>query len=64
MKFDGQVLRTYNTDEFQYVDDLYNTMQKITLNLAVGGDFFSNLDESNIPNESYLVVDWVKVYNK
>ena len=64
MKLDGNTVKTYDTSEFEYVDDLFSKMQRITLNLAVGGDFFSNLDETLIPNESYLVVDWVKVFKK
>lgn len=64
MKLDGQVIKTYNVDEFGYVDDLFDTSQKIVLNLAVGGDFFASLEESKIPDESYLVVDWVKVFKQ
>ena len=64
MKFDGQVLRTYGVNEFQYVDDMFNKQQKIVLNLAVGGDFFQNLNTNAIPDESFLIVDWVKVYKR
>jgi len=64
MKFDGQILRTYGVNEFKYVDDLFNKREKIVLNLAVGGDFFQNLNEGQIPDESFMVVDWVKVFKR
>lgn len=64
MKFDGKIVQTYTVEEFEYVDDLYSKSQKVVLNLAVGGDFFQNLVENEIPNDSYLIVDWVKVFKK
>lgn len=64
MKLDGQTVRTMNSSNFQFVTNLFTTQEKIVLNLAVGGDFFQNLDESQIPNESYMIVDWVRLYNK
>lgn len=64
MKLDGEVVQNYGVGEFEYVDDLFTKSQQVVLNLAVGGDFFQNLDESDIPNESYLVVDWVKIFKQ
>ena len=44
-----------------YIDDMFGTTQRITLNLAVGGAFFTALDASKIePGTMY--VDWVKVF--
>lgn len=64
MKLDGQVIRTMSSTDYQYVTSLYNKREKIVLNLAVGGDFFQNLDASQIPDESYLIVDWVRLYKQ
>ncbi|MEO6538986.1 MAG: glycoside hydrolase family 16 protein [Ferruginibacter sp.] len=55
---DGVLVKT-NTGG--YVTSLFGKTEKIVLNLAVGGGFFSNLDTSLIvPGTMY--VDWVKVY--
>lgn len=64
MKLDGQTIRTMNSSNTQFVTNLYSKKEKIVLNLAVGGDFFQNLDASQIPDDSYLVVDWVKLYKQ
>lgn len=56
--FDGQLAHT-NTGG--YVSSLFGKTERITLNLAVGGDFFSNFNPSLIePGTMY--VDWVKVF--
>jgi beta-glucanase (GH16 family) len=44
-----------------YIPQMFGKQQRITLNLAVGGLFFSNLDPSKIENGT-LEVDWVKVF--
>jgi hypothetical protein len=44
-----------------YIPDLFGKQERITLNLAVGGDFFSRFDASKIQTGS-LSVDWVKVF--
>ena len=56
--FDGQLVKT-NTGS--YVSSLFGKQERITLNLAVGGLFFSNLDPSQIQTGT-MYVDWVKVY--
>lgn len=44
-----------------YIPSLFGKTERITLNLAVGGDFFSNLDPAQItPGTMY--VDYVKVF--
>ena len=64
IKFDNEVVKTYEQSEFEFVDDFFNKKHRLVLNLAVGGFFFSELDESKIPSDSYMVVDWVRVYEK
>ena len=44
-----------------YIPDMFGKTQRITLNLAVGGSFFSNLDPAQITTGT-LQVDWVKVF--
>jgi beta-glucanase (GH16 family) len=62
----GKVIRTLTSDTApgQYIDDMFGKTQNITLNLAVGGDYFKN---PNLPDPNDIVtgsmyVDWVKVF--
>ena len=64
IKFDGSVVKTYDEVTYTFVDDFFNKKHRLVLNLAIGGMFFQDLDSNRIPNESYLVVDWVRVYEK
>jgi hypothetical protein len=50
-----------NTKTGGYVSNLFNKQEKITLNVAVGGNFFTGLIASKIVPGT-MVVDWVKVY--
>ncbi|CAN5240890.1 hypothetical protein BH20BAC1_BH20BAC1_03340 [soil metagenome] len=56
--FDGQQVKN-NTGS--YVSSLFGKTERITLNLAVGGLFFSNLDPAQIQTGT-MYVDWVKVF--
>ena len=62
--FDGEIIKTYDQETFTFVDDFFNKKHRVVLNLAIGGSFFFNLDESKIPDESFLIVDWVKVHTR
>ena len=63
--FDGNLVHTFTEAQWGLIDDFYNRFQRITLNMAVGGDFFSDdLDPANIPDEAFTVVDWVRVYKQ
>lgn len=66
VSLDGVEIHTFSSSEFQYVDDLYNKNEKVVLNLAVGGAFFNgmSLNPADIPDKSYLIVDWVKIYTQ
>jgi len=56
--FDGVLVKTNSGG---YVTNLFGKTEKITFNLAVGGNFFSNLNPALIvPGTMY--VDWVKVF--
>lgn len=56
--FDGVLVKTNSGG---YVPNLFGKTEKIVLNLAVGGNFFTNLNTSLIvPGTMY--VDWVKVF--
>lgn len=59
----GKVIRTLTSDTppGQYIDDMFRKTQTITLNLAVGGDYFYNPDPSTIVTGT-MYVDWVKVF--
>jgi len=56
--FDGVLVKTNSGG---YVPDLFGKTEKITLNLAVGGLFFSNLNPALIVPGT-MSVDWVKVF--
>src|SRR6186713_690764 len=56
--FDGQLVKTNSGG---YVPGLFGKSERITLNLAVGGNFFSNLNSSLIQTGT-MYVDWVKVF--
>ena len=54
--FDGVLVKTNSG-----VSSLFGKTERITLNLAVGGDFFSNFNPSLIQTGA-VYVDWVKVF--
>jgi beta-glucanase (GH16 family) len=56
---DGKVVEAKTSGG--YIPSLFGTQQNIVLNLAVGGNFFSGLDPSQIETGT-LSVDWVKVF--
>lgn len=56
--FDGNIVETKTGS---YVPNLFGKTEKVVLNLAVGGDFFSNLIPSQIVTGS-MYVDFVKVF--
>ncbi|HEX6845457.1 MAG TPA: glycoside hydrolase family 16 protein [Chitinophagaceae bacterium] len=56
--FDGVLVKTNSGG---YVPALFGKTERLTLNLAVGGLFFSNLNPALIQTGT-LYVDWVKVF--
>lgn len=58
--FDGQVV---DVKSGGWIPNMYRKKQRVTLNLAVGGLFFPNLDPALIQTGD-LLADWVKVYTK
>ena len=56
--FDGKVV---DIKSGGYIPNIFGKSEKITLNLAVGGLFFPNLDSSLIQTGT-MSVDWVKVF--
>jgi len=66
VSLDGVVIHTHSSSNSQFVTNLFNKNEKIVLNLAVGGVFFNgmNINVADIPDKSYLVVDWVKVFKQ
>jgi len=56
--FDGKVV---DEKTGGYVPSLYGKLQRLTLNLAIGGDYFGNPDPSTI-EPGIMYVDWVKVF--
>ncbi len=56
--FDGNVIETKTGS---YVPNLYGKTERVVLNLAVGGNFFTNFDPLQIVTGS-MYVDYVKVF--
>jgi beta-glucanase (GH16 family) len=56
--FDGVLVKTNSGG---YVPSLFGKTERITLNLAVGGLFFSNFNPALIQTGT-MYVDWVKVF--
>ncbi len=56
--FDGVLVKT---NSGSYVPSLFGKTERITLNLAVGGLFFTNLNPALIQTGT-MYVDWVKVF--
>jgi beta-glucanase (GH16 family) len=56
---DGKLVETKTTGT--HLPDLFGKSQHLVLNLAVGGNFFTELDRSKIETGT-LYVDWVKVF--
>jgi len=56
--FDGVLVKT---NSGSYVQSLFGKTERITLNLAVGGLFFSNFNPALI-QAGTMYVDWVKVF--
>jgi beta-glucanase (GH16 family) len=46
-----------------YIDDMFGKTQRVTINLAVGGNFFSGLDPNTIET-GVMTIDWVRVFTK
>jgi beta-glucanase (GH16 family) len=56
--FDGNIVETKTGS---YVPNLFGKTERVVLNLAVGGNFFTNFDPSQIVTGS-LYVDFVKIF--
>jgi hypothetical protein len=56
--FDGNVAETKTAS---YVPNLFGKTERVVLNLAIGGDFFSNFVPSQIVTGS-MYIDFVKVF--
>lgn len=56
---DGVVV---DTKTESYIPNMYNKLQRITVNLAVGGDYFNNPTPDQIET-GVMYVDWVKAFS-
>ncbi len=64
IKLNGQQLYNFYEPNHKFVNSLFDKKHRLILNMAVGGGFFRDLDESKIAPNAAMVVDWVKVYSK
>jgi hypothetical protein len=56
---DGNVVEVKTSGS--YIPSLFGKTERITLNVAVGGNFFTNLNPALIQT-GVMYVDWVKVF--
>jgi len=62
--FDDQLLYTYQANNNNNINNLFDKKQKIVLNVAVGGIFFIDQNSNNYADSSTMEIDWVKVYKR
>lgn len=63
--FDGKLLKRYEATSFNYISELADKKQKITLNTAVGGLFFpAGTDSATFVDKATMQIDWVMVYKR
>lgn len=64
IKFDDQLLYTYNANSKNYIASFFGKKHHIILNNAVGGAFFNNASSANFTDNAIMKVDWVRVYKR
>lgn len=66
VSLDGVKIQDFTNSQYVYIEDLFNKNEKVVLNLAVGGAFFNgmNINVVDVPDKSYLIVDWVKKHKQ
>lgn len=62
--FDGEILHTYTANTQNNIANMLNKKQKIVLNTAVGGVFFTDRNPSNYTDSAVMEVDWVRAYTR
>ena len=62
--FDGELMHTYTTNTSNNIANMLGKKQKIVLNTAVGGLFFTDRNSANYTDASRMEVDWVRVYKR
>jgi beta-glucanase (GH16 family) len=62
--FDGEVIHTYTANRDNNIANLFGKKEKLVLNVAVGGLFFSDRNSANYTDNAQMQVDWVRVYKR
>lgn len=62
--FDGERLHTYTASRTNNIENLFGKKEKVTLNTAVGGLFFTDRNSANYADAGLMEVDWVRVYRR
>ncbi len=62
--FDGNLLHTYTANRDNNISSLFGKKEKVVLNNAVGGLFFSDSNSANYADNAIMEVDWVRVYKR
>lgn len=62
--FNGQLLKHYNANSGNNIANMLGKKQKVVLNTAVGGWFFTDQNSANYADNSQMEVDWVRVYKR
>ena len=62
--FDNELIHTYEANRGNNIFSLFGKKQKVVLNTAVGGHFFSDRFSSNYADSATMEIDWVRVYSQ
>ncbi len=62
--FDSELLHRYTANNGNNIANMLGKKQKVVLNTAVGGWFFTDQNSANYADSSVMEVDWVKVYKR
>ncbi|MGL4632791.1 MAG: glycoside hydrolase family 16 protein [Leadbetterella sp.] len=61
---DGKLIHIIKEPTNEYLNSFLDKKHNIILNLAIGGSFFPSVNKNAIPNQSEMIVEWVRVYKK
>ena len=62
--FDEQLIYRYTANSANNIVNMLGKRQKVVLNTAVGGLFFTDQNAANYADSANMEVDWVRVYKR
>jgi len=62
--FDENPIHTYTANTNNNINALFGKKQKVVINTAVGGLFFTDRNPDNYADNATMQVDWIRVYKR